>query len=389
MTKTATRLENLQPYFFAVIAQQLHQMRNSGIDVIALDIGSPDLPPPPGVVETLCKSASKPDTHGYTGYRGTPEFRKAVARYYKRRFDVELNPDTEILPLLGSKEGIVNLSLAYLDRGDTSLIPDISYPSYSQGARLAGGDIQWLSVNEEDGYLPQLKDLQLDKSRNPRILWLNYPNNPTGAVASNAFYADAVAFCNDHDLVLASDNPYVDVTYDGFEAGSVLEIDDAKQCSIEFMSFSKTYNMGGWRLGAAVGNAEILKRLLQVKSNIDSGHFQSVYDAGVVALDETTSDWIRERNNVYQRRRDLIMEVLQSIGLRASLPLGSLYIWAQTLDMDGARYVQMALEGAHVAVAPGAAYGPGGEQFIRISLGIADNRLIEALDRLKHWYQSQ
>ncbi|MBN8594788.1 MAG: aminotransferase class I/II-fold pyridoxal phosphate-dependent enzyme [Anaerolineae bacterium] len=389
MTKTATRLENLQPYFFAVIAQQLHQMRNSGIDVIALDIGSPDLPPPPGVVETLCKSASKPDTHGYTGYRGTPEFRKAVARYYKRRFDVELNPDTEILPLLGSKEGIVNLSLAYLDRGDTSLIPDISYPSYSQGARLAGGDIQWLSVNEEDGYLPQLKDLQLDKSRNPRILWLNYPNNPTGAVASNAFYADAVAFCNDHDLVLASDNPYVDVTYDGFEAGSVLEIDDAKQCSIEFMSFSKTYNMGGWRLGAAVGNAEILKRLLQVKSNIDSGHFQSVYDAGVVALDETTSDWIRERNNVYQRRRDLIMEVLQSIGLRASLPLGSLYIWAQTLDMDGSRYVQMALEGAHVAFAPGAAYGPGGEQFIRISLGIADNRLIEALDRLKHWYQSQ
>lgn len=389
MTKTATRLENLQPYFFAVIAQQLHQMRNSGIDVIALDIGSPDLPPPPGVVETLCKSASKPDTHGYTGYRGTPEFRKAVARYYKRRFDVELNPDTEILPLLGSKEGIVNLSLAYLDRGDTSLIPDISYPSYSQGARLAGGDIQWLSVNEEDGYLPQLKDLQLDKSRNPRILWLNYPNNPTGAVASNAFYADAVAFCNDHDLVLASDNPYVDVTYDGFEAGSVLEIDDAKQCSIEFMSFSKTYNMGGWRLGAAVGNAEILKRLLQVKSNIDSGHFQSVYDAGVVALDETTSDWIRERNKVYQRRRDLIMEVLQSIGLRASLPLGSLYIWAQTLDMDGSRYVQMALEGAHVAFAPGAAYGPGGEQFIRISLGIADNRLIEALDRLKHWYQSQ
>lgn len=389
MTKTATRLENLQPYFFAVIAQQLHQMRNSGIDVIALDIGSPDLPPPPGVVETLCKSASKPDTHGYTGYRGTPEFRKAVARYYKRRFDVELNPDTEILPLLGSKEGIVNLSLAYLDRGDTSLIPDISYPSYSQGARLAGGDVQWLSVNEEDGYLPQLKDLQLDKSRNPRILWLNYPNNPTGAVASNAFYADAVAFCNDHDLVLASDNPYVDVTYDGFEAGSVLEIDDAKQCGIEFMSFSKTYNMGGWRLGAAVGNAEILKRLLQVKSNIDSGHFQSVYDAGVVALDETTSDWIRERNNVYQRRRDLIMEVLQSIGLRASLPLGSLYIWAKTLDMDGSRYVQMALEGAHVAFAPGAAYGPGGEQFIRISLGIADNRLIEALDRLKHWYQSQ
>jgi len=389
MTKTATRLETLQPYFFAAIAQQLHQMRNSGIDVIALDIGSPDLPPPSRVVETLCKSASRPDTHGYTGYRGTPEFREAVARYYKRRFDVELNPDTEILPLLGSKEGIVNLSLAYLDRGDTSLIPDISYPSYSQGARLAGGDIQWLGVKEEDGYLPQLKDLQLDKSRNPRILWLNYPNNPTGAVASNVFYANAVAFCNDHDLVLASDNPYVDVTYDGFEAGSVLEIDDAKRCSIEFMSFSKTYNMGGWRLGAAVGNAEILKRLLQVKSNIDSGHFQSVYDAGVVALDETTSDWIRERNNVYQRRRDLIMEVLQSIGLRASRPLGSLYIWAQTLDMDGSRYVQMALEGAQVAFAPGAAYGPGGEQFIRISLGIADNRLIEALDRLKHWYQSQ
>lgn len=387
MTKFAARLDNLQPYFFAIIAQQLNQMRAKGLDVISLDIGSPDLPPPPHVVETLAKSASKPDTHGYTGYRGTSEFREAISRYYQRRFGVNIDPDTEVLPLLGSKEGIVNLSLAYLDRGDVALVPDIAYPSYSQGAKLAGGDIQWIHIAEKDGYLPRFDELRLDKSGNYRLLWINYPNNPTGAVANAEFYAKAIAFCKHNDIVLASDNPYVDVTYDGYIAGSILEIDGAKECSIEFMSFSKTYNMGGWRLGAAVGNHSILQRLLQVKSNVDSGHFKAIYDAGVAALDETSQDWIEQRNQVYQRRRDQILSVLHKIGLQASPPVGSLYIWARATDMDGSSYVQKALEGAHVAFAPGAAYGPAGEAYVRISLGISDNRLDEALNRLTHWYR--
>jgi LL-diaminopimelate aminotransferase len=389
MTKIADRLKHLQPYFFAVLGQRLQEFRARGIDVISLDIGSPDLPPPPHVIEALCHSASKPEAHGYTGYRGTAEFRQAVSQYYLRRFQVDIDPDREVLPLLGNKEGIINLSLAYLDRGDVALIPDISYPSYSQGARIAGGSIAWLNIAEESGYLPEFSSLLPSQIENCRLLWLNYPNNPTGATAETEFYEAAVEFCRHHDIVLASDNPYVDVTYDGYRASSVLEIKGAKACSVEFMSFSKTYNMGGWRLGAAVGNADVLRRLLQVKSNVDSGHFRPVYDAGVAALDQTTQTWIDQRNAVYQRRRDQLLQELPNIGLQALKPRGSLYVWARSLHMDGSQYVENALEGAHIAFAPGAAYGPGGEAFVRISLGIPDHRLEEALTRLKHWYQSR
>jgi LL-diaminopimelate aminotransferase len=389
MTKFAARLNNLQPYFFAVLGQRLQVLRAKGIDVISLDIGSPDLPPPPRVIEVLCQSANQPELHGYTGYRGTAEFRQAVAEYYQRRFAVDLDPETEVLPLLGSKEGIVNLSLAYLDHGDSALVPTISYPSYSQGAYLAGGSINWLEVSEQSGYLPDLYAINPADCVNARLLWVNYPNNPTGAIVDGEFYAAAVDFCRQHDILLASDNPYVDVTFDTYVAGSALQADGAKECCIEFMSFSKTYNMGGWRLGAAVGNTEALKRLLQVKSNVDSGHFRAVYDAGVAALRETSQDWIDQRNAVYQVRRDRILETLPKIGLHAPSPKGSLYIWARALDMDGSQYVEAALEQAHVAFAPGEAYGPGGKPFIRISLGIPDARLHEALDRLEHWYQSR
>lgn len=388
MPKSATRLNNLPSYIFAVLGQRIQEMTAQGLDVISLDIGSPDLPPPQAVIDALKQSAQKPNNHGYSGYRGIPAFRQAVARYYQRRFGVVLDPEREILPLIGSKEGIVNLSLAYLDRGDYALVPSVGYPSYSMGARLAGGDVHWLNFDNATDYHPSMDNIPEAVLSKSKLLWVNFPNNPTGATADLNVYDRLIEFCAQHDILMVSDNPYVDVTYDGYKAPSLLESADAMQCSVEFMSCSKTYNMGGWRLGAAVGNADILKTLLQVKSNVDSGHFRPIYDAGTIALDETPQSWIDERNRVYQTRRDRIMEILPSIGLEARVPKGSLYIWARVLDGDGDSYVDKALQGALVAFAPGSAYGPGGKDFIRISLGISDDRLTAALERLTHWYRS-
>ncbi len=389
MPERAARLNSLPVYFFAVIAQKIQALQSQGIDVVSLDIGSPDLPPPRAVVDALSDSAYKANTHGYSGYRGIPAFRKAVVHYYEKRFGVTLDAEKEVLPLLGSKEGIVNLSLAYLDRGDLALVPDISYPSYSMGAQLAGGNVCWLPLSQETHFLPDVKSVPDSVADKAKIMWVNYPNNPTGATAEPDFYQKVVDWSIKHDILLASDNPYVDVTYDGYKATSVLEIEDAKKCAIEFMSFSKTFNMGGWRLGAAVGNADVIKTLLQVKSNVDSGHFRPIYDAGIVALETTPQSWIDERNEVYQHRRDRILEILPQIGLHAQKPKGSLYIWAQVEDGNGDKYVNQALDQAHVAFAPGSAYGSGGDQYIRISLGISDDRLEIALQRLKDWYPNR
>lgn len=389
LPQPAYRLNTLPTYFFAVLGQKIQALQAMGIDVISLDIGSPDMPPPPDVIEALAQSARQANHHGYSGYRGIPAFREAVARYYARRFGVILNPETEVLPLLGSKEGIVNLSLAFIDRDDLALVPDIGYPSYSMGARLAGGDVYWLPVAESTAFLPDFASIPFDISTKAKLLWLNYPNNPTGATAEIDFYELAVRYCLDHSIILASDNPYVDLTFDGYRASSVLETDRAKDCAIEFMSFSKTFNMGGWRLGAAVGNADILKTLLQVKSNVDSGHFRAVYDAGVVALDTTPQSWIDQRNAIYQQRRDRILAALPHIGLEGHKTAGSMYVWGRVQEGTGPEYVEEALTKAHVALAAGEAYGPGGKQYVRISLGVPDERLNLALDRLKTWYASR
>jgi LL-diaminopimelate aminotransferase len=361
-------------------------MTAQGIDVIRLDIGSPDQPPPLPVIESLAQSAHNPDHHGYSGYTGTPEFRQAVSRFYDRRFGVKTNSDTEVLPLLGSKEGIINLCLAYLNEGDIALVPDIGYPSYAMGARLTGAEIHWLPMLAENHFLPDLDAIPADVAQKAKILWLNYPNNPTGVGAPMSFYEKAVNFCRANDILLISDNPYVEITFDGYRAGSVLEVPGAMECSVELMSFSKTYNMGGWRLGAAVGNAEVIKALLQVKSNVDSGHFQAVYDAGITALDDTTEEWAVERNALYERRRDMVLAALDDIGLDAHKPQGSIYIWAKVREGDGKTYVQHALEEAHVSLGPGDAYGPGGVPYVRISLSVHDERLAEALERLKRWH---
>ncbi len=392
MPVPANRLSQLPAYPLAVLGARVRELTAAGHDVIGLDIGSPDMPPPDCVIDELERSARDPGHHSYAGYKGTPAFRAAVADYYQRRFGVTLDPETQVVPLLGSKEGIVNLTLAYLDRGDLALVPDVGYPSYTMGARLAGADYHYLPVTESGGYLPDFDAVSADVLTNAKLLWINYPNNPTGAVADAAFYQRAVDFCNAHDLLLASDNPYVEVTYDGFVAGSALQARDALNCTVEFISFSKSYNMAGWRLGAAVGSTEAIRTLMQVKTNMDSGHFRPIYDAGVVALNQVSREWIDQRNAIYQRRRDRILAALPKVGLSAQPSQGSLYVWAHLTDAsfaDGASYAEAALVNAHVSVAPGQIYGPGGMNDVRISVGVADARLEEALNRLKSWYASR
>lgn len=386
MPTQAARLNTLPAYVFLAIGERVRALEAAGQPVTRLDIGNPDMPPPSAVIETLTDSAHQPHTHGYSGYRGTAAFRQAVARYYERRFGIQVNPETQVLPVIGSKEGIVNLSLAYIDRGDISLVPSISYPAYTLGTQLAGGETYWLPMNPETRYLPDVSAIPSDVLRRAKLLWVNYPNNPTGATAEINDYVHLVEFCQAHDILLVSDNPYVDVTFDGYTAPSVLQVPGALNTALEFISFSKTHNMAGWRLGAAVGLPAALKTLLQVKSNMDSGHFTAIYDAGITALD-TPESWIEQRNSIYQQRRDRILAVLPQIGLEAHRPKGSLYIWAKVLRGSVEQYIEEALTHAHVVFAPGNAYGPGGEGYIRISLGVEDQQLETALNNLIRWYQ--
>ena len=384
----AARLGQLPPYPLALLNQRVRELTSQGIDVINVDVGSPDMPPPANVVDVLATSARLSNTHGYSGYRGLPAFRKAVAEYYARRFGVSLDPDRQVLPLLGSKEGIVNLCLAYLDRGDRALVPDIGYPSYSMGAYLAGADATFVPFPEELGFHIDFDRIRPEEAQAAKLLWVNYPNNPTGAVADLAHYQRAVDFCREYGLLLATDNPYVDVTYDGHVAPSVMQAEGGMDCAIEFVSFSKTYNMAGWRLGAAVGSPEVIENLLQVKSNVDSGHFIPIYEAGVEAIHNVPQGWIDERNSHYQRRRDRMLQALPDAGLDPYPAQGALYVWAKVRDerMTGSDYAQAALSSAHVSMAPGIIYGPGGDRFVRLSVCVPDARLEEALTRLKTWY---
>lgn len=387
--RRADRLDRLPPYVFVTISQNVQRLTAAGHDIVRFDIGNPDMPPPQHVIDTLSKVASQPDQHGYAGYRGIAAFRQAVAGHYQRRFGVTLDPETEVLPLIGSKEGIVNLMLAYVDGDTVVLVPEIGYPAYEMGARLAGGTVRYVPMPPDNGYLLDVTQINPEDIQQAQMLWVNYPNNPTGAIANLAFYEQLVAFCGENGILLASDNPYAEVLYDDTTGLSALQADPDKTCTVEFMSFSKSYNMAGWRLGAAVGNADVLKNLLHVKSNMDSGHFKAIYHAGIAALEQTDPAWIAERNAIYQQRRDLIMNALPDVGLKAEKPAGAMYVWAQVMDGNAEQYVMDALKVAHVSLAPGIAYGPGGAGYIRLSVGVPNERLQAGFDRLKTWYMKR
>ncbi len=338
--------------------------------------------PEASLIETLKRSADDPTKHNYGGYAGQPHLRQAIASYYHQRFGVVL-ADTELVPLIGSKEGVVNMHLAWLDPGDLSLIPDPGYPSYYFAPMLAGGRSERFDLRPERGWLPDFSTIPEEKAKAARMLWLNYPHNPTGATATLDFFIEAVEFCNQYDILLCHDAPYVDVTYDGYQAPSVLQVPRAKEVAVEFNSMSKTYNMAGWRVGMAVGCRVAIEALAKVKTQIDSGIAKPIQDMAAEAL---TGDqrWLIQRNAIYQERRDLCLATLQNMGIKAKIPKGAFYIWFQTPPgYTSLQFHTLFLEKAHVSITPGHIYGANGEGWMRISLVTGTERLKEALDRLE------
>jgi LL-diaminopimelate aminotransferase len=386
--KRSDRLRRLPPYPFARWSDGVAAVQRRGVDVIRLDIGNPDLPPPDAVVEALRQAARQPDRHGYPNYRGSPTLRQAAAEYYQRRFGVALDPDTQVLPLIGSKEGIVNLALACLDPGDLALVPTPGYAPYTVGATLAGAEIYPLPLLAERAFLPDLDAVPAQVADRAALLWLNYPHNPTSATADLSFFSQAVDFARRHDLLLCHDTPYCDVTYDHHAPPSILQVDGAADVAVEFNSLSKTFNMAGWRIGMAVGRRDALAALAQVKSNVDSGMFQPLQEAAAQAL-RTPPEWIAARNMIYQQRMTTVLDGLAAAGMPAPRPQATLYVWAALPPgWTSEGFALALLEQTGVALAPGPFFGAGGEGYVRISVTAPTERVAEAMARLRRFSQS-
>ena len=381
--KTAKRIEKLPPYLFAEIDRKVAEAKARGADIISFGVGDPDLPSPPHVVEALQKAAADAGTHRYPSYTGMPEFRSSIANWYGTRFGVKLDPDDEVQPLVGSKEGIFHLPVAFIDPGDVALIPDPGYPVYETGTILAGGEAVLMPLSPANDFKPDLGSLPADVLERARVLWLNYPSNPTSAVVDKNYFVGAVAFCKKHDLLLAHDAAYTEITFDGYVAPSVLEVDGAMDCAIEFHSLSKTYNMTGWRIGWVAGAPQAIEAMKRLKTNIDSGIFDAVQRAGMAAIDGP-QDYLEECVDRYRHRRDLLCDGLKSMGVEVTPPKGSIYVWVPIPEGHTSEsYTTFLLDEADIVVAPGNGYGPSGEGFIRFSLTLADERLEEGVERLR------
>ena len=383
--KLAGRIAKLQPYLFVDIIRKIAEKQAKGEDIISFAIGDPDLPTPPHVIEKLCKEAEDPVNHRYPESAGLLELRKAIANWYQKRFNVELDAETEVLPLIGSKEGIGHIALCLIDPGDTVLVPDPGYPVYAVGTQLAGGKPYYMALKEKNGFLPDLNTIQGHILEKTKLMWINYPNNPTGAIAGPDFFNRVVEFAVKHNIIVCHDNPYSEVTFDDYEPASFLQANGAKDAGVEFHTFSKSYNMTGWRIGMVVGNPEVVGALKTLKSNLDSGIPQAIQYAAIEALNGP-QDCIAEHNSVYQRRRDLIVEVLNNIGLEVSAPKASLYIWAKVPEgYNSADLTNDLLDQVGVAVTPGTGYGRNGEGYVRLSISIPDASLVKGLSRLSGW----
>jgi LL-diaminopimelate aminotransferase len=381
----AKRIASSQPYFFASLNQHIAEMRAQGKDIIRLDMGSPDLPPANFIIDTLVDSARRTDSHGYTPNGGSPAYRKAIATYYQQRFQVDLDPQTEVLGLIGSKEGLFDLSQVILNQGDIALVPDPGYPVYAAGAQIAGGDVYPMPLCTENGFLPDLDSIPANVLSRAKILWLNYPNNPTGAIAPLKFFERVIAFAHDHHILIAHDAPYVDVCFDGYHAPSLMQIPGAKDVSVEFNSLSKAYNMGGWRLGMVVGHPSVIQFLNTYKSLVDSSTFLPLMEAGVQAM-TGDQDWINVRNGIYRDRRDIVLQGIREGGLEAQTPPATIYVWARLPKGETSiDFCNQLLEDTAVSTTPGVVYGQSGEGYMRVSLGIATDRLRLAMQRFVDW----
>ncbi len=387
--KFSCRLDKLPPYLFVEINRMIAEKRAQGEDIISFAIGDPDIPTPEHIIDSLCLAARDPANHRYPETAGLPELCRAIAQWYHKRFDVTLDPDKEVLPLIGSKEGIGHISFCFIDPGDIALVPDPGYPVYSMSTLLAGGQPYFMPLTEDNDFLPNLETIPEKIAKKAKLLWLNYPNNPTGAVAELEFFQKAIHFAMKHNLAICHDAPYTEVTFDGYRPISFLQVPRAREVGIEFHSLSKTYNMTGWRIGMAVGNRQMIDALFRFKSNLDSGIPQAIQQAAISAL-TGPQDCINQHNTVYQQRRDKLVKALNEIGLKARLPKASFYIWARIPDgYTSVEFAAELLDRANVAVTPGVGYGSAGEGYIRLSLTLPDERLDEGIARLLKWHKAR
>ncbi|SEH14439.1 LL-diaminopimelate aminotransferase [Thermoleophilum album] len=382
--RASARLDRLPPYLFAELERKIEEKRRAGVDVISLGIGDPDLPTPAAICDALAAAVRDPSTHGYPTNRGRPEFRQAVADFYRRRFGVELDPESEIIPALGAKECIFNLNLAFLDPDSLALAADPGYPVYTGGPVLAGASAHPLPLEPELGFVPDLAAVPGEVAARARLLYLNYPNNPTGAVVPDGFFERVVDFAREYQLLVVHDASYTELCFDGYEAPSFLATPGARDVGVEVFSLSKGWNMTGWRTAAIVGNRQAIESYWKLKTNVDSGMFEALQLAAAHALTDL-ADFPREMSEIYRRRRDLVCEALERIGVRVQRPRATIYVWAPVpagFD-DAASWCEHVLERAGVVVSPGAAYGAAGEGFFRISLTVPDERLLEAVERMR------
>lgn len=379
----AERIKKIPPYLFAQIDKKIAELKSKGIDVISLGIGDPDLPTPSNIVEAMKKAIEVKEYHRYPDYEGSIEFREAVSKYYKNRFNVTLDPKNEVMALIGSKEGIAHIFWAFVNPGDYVLIPDPAYPVYKTAAIFAGGIPYTMPLLEENDFLPDFSKIDEEILRKAKIMFLCYPNNPTGAVADEKFFEEAVEIAKKYDIILCHDSAYAEITYDGYQAPSILSIPGAKDVAVEFGSLSKPYRMTGWRIGYVVGNSEIVQGLGIIKTNVDSGQFTAIQKAGVEAL-LGPQDSIKEMIDIFKKRRDLVVNTLREIGLDVKPPKGTFYIWVKVpKGYTSASFAEKLIEKAAVVVTPGNAYGEYGEGYVRISITTPDHRLNEAMERIK------
>lgn len=381
----SARMEKLSDNFFASFINKIGKVQAAGFDVIRLDVGSPDMPPAPHIIEALYRSACTPGHHGYQPYAGTKALRQAWAAMYQRVFGVELDSDHEIIPLLGSKEGIFNLIMSVVDPGDIVLVPDPGYMTYTRGTIFAGGEPYYLPLLAERDYLPDLDSVPEQVAQRAKMLWLNYPNNPTAATAPLEFFSHAIDFARQYDLLLCHDAAYTQITYNGYRASSLLQVPGAKEVAIEFNTLSKSHNMAGWRVGAALGNPAVLRNLYKLKTNVDSSHFLPIMEAATTAM-MSDQGWLAERNDIYRQRRDLVVRTLNELGLTPTNANASLYVWS-TIPAEGRAldFANRLLDEAYISLTPGTVFGEQGEGYVRLSLTSPLERIEQAMHRLTNW----
>lgn len=387
MSDTSLRLSGLPVHFFNELDERVKIIEKQGGDVIRLDIGSPDLAPPEFIIETLRQSILNANDHGYGSHRGTAELREAWAVYYQNTYNVYLNPNTEVLPLIGTKEGIFHMPSAWINPGDVVLIPDPGYVTYVRGTIIADGEPYYLPLLEKNNYLPDLEEIPFEILRKAKILWINYPNNPTTAISEVDFFRKIISLAEQYNFIVCHDAAYGRVTYDKLVAPSILQIKNAKEVAVEFNSLSKSHNMAGWRVGALLGNSHIVNALYKLKTNYDSGHFKPIHEATIAALTSDQS-WINDRNEIYRQRRDLVVQKLSDLGISVKIPHASIYVWTKVPDgWTSYGFVKEILEETHVSMTPGTFFGQYGEGYARISLTVPLSRLEEAMARIGKYYQ--